>query len=145
MDMSSDQPFLKTLSRLQMDRNRSLTCGDGPHFALEPLAGLVGCVDVAVVVGGGLQVFHHRGEFGVGQVEHLPGGLRNHQQLVVLRRGHFSPLKHDWSTGQRHANYYLRCSGNWDERAGERASFRMPNGCVGSVRNGAFLRVKTHG
>lgn len=81
-----------------MDWNWSLTGRDGPHFASASRPGLVDCVHVAVVVGGGLQVSHHCGEVGVGQVEHVSGGLRMHLQEVVLRRGYLSPFYQDWST-----------------------------------------------
>ncbi len=82
---------------LQLDRMGSLTGRDGLHFASASQAGLVRCVDVAVIVGGGLQVFHHCANVGVGQVEHLSGGLRDHQQVVVFRRGYFSPFHLDGS------------------------------------------------
>lgn len=63
-----------------MDWNWSLTGGDCPHFASDSQAALVSCVNVAVVVGGGLQVPHDSGEIGagVGGVQRLSGGLRSH-------------------------------------------------------------------
>lgn len=90
-----------------------------------------------------MQVLHHCGNVGSGEVEHLCGGLRAHRQVVVVRRGYFSPFHHDRGTRQCQANYYLRCVGDWEERAGEKASFRMLHSCVVFVRNGAFSRVKT--
>lgn len=62
-----------------------LTGGDDLHFALAPQTTTVCCIDMAVVVGGGLQVFHHCIGVGEGHVECLSGGLRLHQQVVVLR------------------------------------------------------------
>lgn len=101
-------------SMLQTDWYWSLTCGDGPHFAPATQASLVSCIDVAVIVGGGMQALHHCGGVGGGQVERLSGGLRLHQQEIVFRWGYFSPLDHDRSTWNCPANYYLRCVGNWE-------------------------------
>lgn len=76
-------------------RNWSLTGGDGPHFAPAPQAGAVRRVNVAVVVGGGFQVSHYSAVVGVGEIEHLAGGLRLHQQVVILRRVYLGPFYTD--------------------------------------------------
>lgn len=62
----------------------SLTGGDGLHFAPAPHTSAVCCIDVTVVVGGRLQVFHHSAGVGGGHVECLSGGLRLHHHVVVL-------------------------------------------------------------
>lgn len=63
---------------------KSLTGGDCLHFARAPHTSTVGRVDVTVVVGGRLQVFHLCAGVGEGHVERLPGGLRLQQHVVVL-------------------------------------------------------------
>lgn len=52
-----------------LSKGLTLTGGDGPHFAGCPQPAQVGRVNVAVVVGGGLQVSHHGGDVGVGEVQ----------------------------------------------------------------------------
>lgn len=98
-----------------MNWNRSLTGRYGLHFAAAPQAGLVCRVDVAVVVGGGMQVLHHCRSVGVGQVERLSGGLRANQQEVVVCRWYFGPFNPDWGTWNCLADNYLRRVGNWEE------------------------------
>lgn len=116
-DHSVSHPhFLKRFCRLQMDWNWSLTGRDGPHFTWRSVAGVVNCEHIAVVVGRGLQVCHHCGRVGIGFVEHHPGVMRAHHQVIVVRRGYFSPLHHDWSTWHCLAKYDLRGVGHYGKR-----------------------------
>lgn len=78
-----------------MWRKRSLTGCDGPDFASASHTCLVNCVDVAVIVGGGLQVSHHSRGVGEGKVEHVSSGLREHLQKIVLCRRYHAPLYTD--------------------------------------------------
>lgn len=103
----------------------SLTGGDGPDFAAAAHAGLVGGVDVAVVVGGGLQVLHHGAGGGDGQVQRLSGALRADQEVVVVCRGLLLPLYPDGGAGKCLANLHLRCVGHWEAGAGQRTASGM--------------------
>lgn len=75
-----------------MGRNGSLTGCDGPDFASASHACLVDRCDVAVVVGGRLQVSHHSGGVGEGEGYGFPGGLRVHLQDVGLSRRYLTPF-----------------------------------------------------
>lgn len=117
---STRPPCPPRFSKLRTNWNWSLTGRDGPHFAPASQTGLVSRVHVAVVVGGGLQVSHHRAGVGAGEIERSSGGLGAHQQVVALRRRYLSPLYKDRGARQRQADFYLRCVGDWEERAGVR-------------------------
>lgn len=100
----------------------SLTGGDGLHFALAPHTATVCCIDVAVVVGGGLQVFHHCAGVGEGHIEGLSSGLRFHQQVVKFCWGDSTPLDHDGCAGNCPSVCYLGRVRNWVMR--EEKSFK---------------------
>lgn len=95
----------------------SLTSDDGLHFALAAHTAAVCCIDVAVVFGGGLQVFHHCAGVGEGHIECLFGDLRSHQQVVKFCWGDSTPLDHDGCAGNCPSVCYLWRVRNWVMRA----------------------------
>lgn len=84
-----------------MGHKWSLTGCDGPDFASASRACLVDCGDVAVIVGGWLQVLHHSHGGGEGEVNQFSCGLRVHLQNVGLCRWHCAPFYCDGSARLR--------------------------------------------
>lgn len=80
-----------------MGPNWSLTGCDGPDFAFASHACLVDCCDVAVVVGGRLQVSHYSRGVGEGEAYRFHCGLRVHVQYVGQCRWYRTPFYCDGS------------------------------------------------
>lgn len=57
------------ITELQTERNRSLTCKEGPHSAFPSQAGLVGRYDTQVVFGVGREAFHHGASATEGEIQ----------------------------------------------------------------------------
>lgn len=90
--------FLRS-NRTQKALTLSLTSCDGPNMTSVPIACLVNCIDVAVIVTGRLKVSYYSGGVEEGEVDHFSSGLRINLQTIILSRSHISPFYRDRRTG----------------------------------------------